>query len=71
MSRAIKERCLDCVCWQREEVKRCKTMTCPLWRFRTGSEQRDSLYTPTRRGSKQAFVSGDQSVESIVDGEEQ
>ena len=31
---AIKAKCLDCCCWQREEVAHCTVVCCPLWRYR-------------------------------------
>ena len=34
--KAIKAKCLDCCCGQREEVKLCPATTCPLWAFRFG-----------------------------------
>ena len=34
--KAIKEKCLDCCCGQREEVKMCPVKTCPLHDFRLG-----------------------------------
>ena len=32
--RAIKAKCLDCCCWQREEVRNCQSYACPLWNLR-------------------------------------
>lgn len=34
--KAIKAKCLDCCCGQKEEVKLCPATTCPLWGFRLG-----------------------------------
>lgn len=34
--KAIKAKCLDCCCGQREEVKLCPVEDCPLWTFRLG-----------------------------------
>jgi hypothetical protein len=31
---AVKAKCLDCCCWQSEEIKQCQSVTCPLWRVR-------------------------------------
>jgi len=31
---AIKAKCLDCCCWQPNEVRQCTSVTCPLWRYR-------------------------------------
>ena len=33
-SAAIKAKCLDCCCYQRNEVKLCTTVACPLWNYR-------------------------------------
>ncbi len=34
--KAIKAKCLDCCCGQREEVRECPMKDCPLWQFRLG-----------------------------------
>jgi len=34
MRAAVNIKCLDCMCWQAAEVKRCEIVTCPLWRYR-------------------------------------
>lgn len=34
--KAIREKCIDCVCGQIKEVKLCESETCPLWPFRMG-----------------------------------
>ena len=34
--KAIRAKCLDCCCGQREEVKLCPAKDCPLWPFRMG-----------------------------------
>lgn len=34
--KAIRAKCLDCCCDQREEVKMCPATTCPLYPFRLG-----------------------------------
>ena len=31
---AVKSFCLECVCWQREEVKLCTSTACPLYKYR-------------------------------------
>lgn len=31
---AVKLKCLDCCCFQREEVRRCPVASCPLWGLR-------------------------------------
>lgn len=30
----IKAKCLDCCCWQRNEVAGCTVLACPLWPYR-------------------------------------
>ena len=34
--KAIKEKCMDCCCWQYSEVKKCTATKCPLYPFRMG-----------------------------------
>ena len=34
--KAIRAKCLDCCCGQRDEVKLCPANDCPLWQFRMG-----------------------------------
>ena len=34
--KAIRAKCLDCCCDQRDEVKLCPAKDCPLWPFRLG-----------------------------------
>ncbi len=34
MRAAINSKCLDCMCWQQAEVKRCDIVTCPLHPYR-------------------------------------
>ncbi len=34
--RAIREKCLDCVCGSSQEVSLCPSGDCPLWAFRFG-----------------------------------
>lgn len=31
---ALKAKCLDCCCYQRNEVEKCTTESCPLWQYR-------------------------------------
>jgi len=44
---AIRSFCLECVCWQREEVRRCPSYPCPLWPYRPYQE---NPKTPTECG---------------------
>ncbi len=34
--KAIRAKCLDCMCWQSAEVGRCEIVQCPLWEYRFG-----------------------------------
>jgi hypothetical protein len=34
MKAAIKAFCLECVCWQKEEVRLCTSFACPLYNYR-------------------------------------
>ena len=34
--KAIREKCIDCCCGQKQEVKDCPIFDCPLWGFRMG-----------------------------------
>lgn len=33
--RAIKAFCLECVCWDRDEVRNCTAVACPLYAYRS------------------------------------
>ena len=35
---AIKAKCLDCVCYQIYEIRKCPANDCPLWPYRNGVE---------------------------------
>ncbi len=39
--KAIRRKCLDCVCWNRAEVVRCEIDLCPLWPYRMGRRPSD------------------------------
>ncbi|MCD7894584.1 MAG: hypothetical protein LUG60_12935 [Erysipelotrichaceae bacterium] len=43
-AKAIRLKCLDCCAYQANEVKLCVCTDCPLWRYRMGHEERDTLY---------------------------
>ena len=34
--KAIRAKCIDCMCFQPAEVKRCPSENCPLWPYRMG-----------------------------------
>jgi hypothetical protein len=38
--KAIREKCLDCMCGNSNEVKLCPSKDCPLWVFRRGKEDK-------------------------------
>ena len=35
---AIRQKCLDCSCYQPSEVRECQLTACSLWPFRLGSD---------------------------------
>jgi len=37
-TKAIREKCLECSCWQNEEVKECPATDCALYPFRFGKD---------------------------------
>jgi hypothetical protein len=39
--KAIRAKCLDCVCGEPRYVKECETRTCPLWPYRMGRGYQD------------------------------
>jgi len=43
--KAIRLKCLDCMCGQVNEVRLCPTQDCPLWRYRSG-------HNPARQGKR-------------------
>ncbi len=70
-SRAIRLKCLDCCCGQEAEVVRCQCIHCSLWRYRSGREQRDSLYVKTKRGAANPICSGQfRQIEALSEEEE-
>ncbi len=36
---AVKSFCLECVCWQKEEVRHCTSLICPLYPYRPYKEK--------------------------------
>ena len=42
--RAIRERCMDCCCWQWAEVQRCPAKDCPLHGYRLGHRPQKTFY---------------------------
>jgi len=45
--RAIRQKCLDCCCFQPKEVTLCTVTNCPLYAFRTGHRPQKGNYTST------------------------
>jgi hypothetical protein len=39
LSAAVKAKCLDCMCWEKVEVRDCAVVTCPLWLYRPYGER--------------------------------
>jgi len=61
---AISAQCLECCGWQREEVKNCADLACPLWLYRpvrgvTGSTPRTKICREQPRQGKKSKVSSD------------
>jgi hypothetical protein len=54
---AVKAFCLECVCWQKEEVQLCTSLACPLYPYR-----------PYKQGSKKASESVNFGAESKNSG---
>lgn len=43
-AKAIRLKCLDCCADQSAEVRKCPAEHCPLWRYRMGIEEKDTLH---------------------------
>ena len=59
--KAIRAKCLDCVCNQPGEVRVCPCESCPLWPYRMG-------HNPARKGMGGKFVIGGEN--EVDDGED-
>lgn len=65
-TKAIREKCLDCMCWNAAEVRRCPSTDCTLWPYRLGREVLDLYDEDVKReitaqreaASKRAVVNG-------------
>ena len=55
---AVNAQCLECVCWQREEVRLCTDLGCPLYPYR-----------PYKEISKKGREGGDSAPESEISRE--
>jgi hypothetical protein len=51
-SLSIRAKCLDCMCDNAAEVRRCDIRTCALWPWRMGAGRPDALRAPQRRFSE-------------------
>lgn len=40
--KAIRQKCLDCVCFQAAEVRRCPSISCPLYPYRMGHRPKNT-----------------------------
>ena len=49
-TKAIRLKCLECCCYQSNEVSLCPSKECPLWRYRMGYEEKDELYDQAHKG---------------------
>ena len=64
-SKAIRLKCLDCMCGQAKEVTLCPIKNCPLWNYRLGYEIDDEGNRIARKkGSKNAFCTDENEVET-------
>lgn len=43
---AIRAKCLDCCCFQQNEVTKCIAYDCPLWPYRMSSHAKSMKYLP-------------------------
>ena len=53
-SKAIRLKCLDCMCGQQAEVRKCPSTNCALWRYRMGREENDELKPIRKKGENSA-----------------
>ena len=54
---AVKAKCLDCSCYQIDEVRHCQVWRCPLWRYRPyqlGDEPDDDASTSAAHAEETA-----------------
>ena len=40
--KAIRAKCMECMCFQAAEVRQCPATDCPLWIYRMGKEMQQS-----------------------------
>lgn len=39
--KAIREKCIECCCGDKKEVRECSITRCPLWPYRMGKRPKD------------------------------
>lgn len=59
--KAMRAKCLDCVCGSAKEVERCPVTTCALYPYRMGK-------SPTRKGRKMTAEQREAAVERLAKG---
>ena len=50
--KAIRAKCLDCCCGQKNEVRLCPACNCPLWPYRMGKRPSKESIEESRRDEK-------------------
>ena len=70
---AIRAKCLDCTCYQIQEVRLCEAIKCPLWPFRAGrhpyKKPPSNSGAPRERSATGAWIaSGTSSQENPSNG---
>jgi hypothetical protein len=55
---AIKAFCLECVCWQKEEVRLCTALACPLYSYRPYQEGSNDVDNRTGLGAESTKSGG-------------
>lgn len=68
--KAIRAKCLDCVCGQIMEINKCHIKECPLWEYRRGKRPKgDDLLTEDELdGELEGYVPTDEQEEGDIDG---
>lgn len=52
--KAIKEKCMDCSCFDRKEVTNCPVSSCPLYEFRFGKKPKNENRKPLSEENRKA-----------------
>lgn len=66
--KAIRAKCLDCVCGQLQEVRLCPCKDCPLYPFRMGKNPNRAGVTNNGSFSKNNGTASDYSPETAEEG---